>query len=996
VPIVIGGSSANVATGSGAFIGGGSGHDAAGTYAVIGGGFNNNASNLYASVLGGQNNVASNVAASVLGGSGNVAGGSYSVAAGRNARALDSGSFVFADNSSIAAFSSATNNSVVFRAANGVGINTNAPQSALHVAGTAQADAVKITSGATAGAVLTSDANGLAAWQQPAARLLSNGISPNVIGGHLSNSVASGVVGATIAGGGGSGPQTNFVGGSFGTIGGGAANRALAASTTVAGGSNNVASGISAAIGGGEANVASGNYSWVGGGLTNRASTNFSGVAAGLANVASGVGAFVGGGTNNVADNLGTVIAGGFSNRATNYAAVVSGGNDNAAGRNYATVSGGNGNRALGIGGTVVGGIANTVTNHYATVAGGLLNVAGGFYSFAAGNHAQALHDGSFVWGDGSTSADIASTQPNQFVIRASGGVGIGAAPVDSALDVEGAVHVNDFDIYLRTGIDRNHGVGWYGSGKLFASVNPDGPVLYGYRGGILGSTANGQRNVLQWTENGVGIGGVNLPGNPLSVEAAGTQTAGAAGFLEVVARFRNTLAEHTAVSIDAAVNRDPVLYFAENGSPHWSLRHDADDARKFQLRYQYNGANQTHLTVTPAGSFGFGTINPTESFHVASPNQTVGLFQNARTDGTWLGLENNGGGRRWNLISTGSGNGEGAGHLLFHGNNAVRAIIRDDGYVGIGTTAPGERLELGGYDTAMRMRNYNDPGGAFLGDTWSMLQLGMYNPSASSWGVIPPGVRRSFFGMDNSGQVGSLANNYGAPIWRNILDDGSGNMSVNEAGSLNFGAETRQMVNLWYANYGIGVQNNTFYSRTDANFAWYRNGSHTDTELSSGGGTEMMRLTSSGLLVNGSVSSSSDRNVKRDITAVNPREVLEKVASLPITTWTYTNDASNAKHLGPMAQEFHAAFGLGSSDKHIASVDADGVALAAIQALNAIVREKESRIAELERRLAATEKAVAAQQSEAQKMAARLTALERTQSTSTKSSDSIASRVRK
>jgi hypothetical protein len=64
----------------------------------------------------------------------------------------------------------------------------------------------------------------------------------------------------------------------------------------------------------------------------------------------------------------------------------------------------------------------------------------------------------------------------------------------------------------------------------------------------------------------------------------------------------------------------------------------------------------------------------------------------------------------------------------------------------------------------------------------------------------------------------------------------------------------------------------------------------------------------------------------------VNPRDVLEKVQSLPITEWQYKVDSRGQRHLGPMAQDFHAAFGLnGADDKHIATVDEEGVALAAI-----------------------------------------------------------------
>src|SRR5262249_19743674 len=77
-----------------------------------------------------------------------------------------------------------------------------------------------------------------------------------------------------------------------------------------------------------------------------------------------------------------------------------------------------------------------------------------------------------------------------------------------------------------------------------------------------------------------------------------------------------------------------------------------------------------------------------------------------------------------------------------------------------------------------------------------------------------------------------------------------------------------------------------------------------------------------------------SDRNLKENFQAVNPRDVLDKVATLPITRWNYKSDATTV-HLGPVAQDFHAAFALGADDTHIATVDEGGIALAAIQGLN-------------------------------------------------------------
>jgi hypothetical protein len=78
-----------------------------------------------------------------------------------------------------------------------------------------------------------------------------------------------------------------------------------------------------------------------------------------------------------------------------------------------------------------------------------------------------------------------------------------------------------------------------------------------------------------------------------------------------------------------------------------------------------------------------------------------------------------------------------------------------------------------------------------------------------------------------------------------------------------------------------------------------------------------------------------SDRALKENFAPVNAREVLEKVVALPLNTWNYRSQAPTVRHMGPTAQDFKAAFGLGESDTGISSVDADGVALAAIQGLN-------------------------------------------------------------
>ena len=119
----------------------------------------------------------------------------------------------------------------------------------------------------------------------------------------------------------------------------------------------------------------------------------------------------------------------------------------------------------------------------------------------------------------------------------------------------------------------------------------------------------------------------------------------------------------------------------------------------------------------------------------------------------------------------------------------------------------------------------------------------------------------------------------------------------------------------------------------------------------------EGMRLEANGNLnIRGVFGNLSDRNVKANRKTVDSREVLERLVALPVQSWTYTNQPG-VKHLGPMAQDFHDAFGLnGPDDKHIATVDADGVALAAIQGLNQKLEEqlkqKDERLNALEQQI--------------------------------------------
>lgn len=114
---------------------------------------------------------------------------------------------------------------------------------------------------------------------------------------------------------------------------------------------------------------------------------------------------------------------------------------------------------------------------------------------------------------------------------------------------------------------------------------------------------------------------------------------------------------------------------------------------------------------------------------------------------------------------------------------------------------------------------------------------------------------------------------------------------------------------------------------------------------------TIRLNATTTGVTVYGTFNNSSDRNAKQDFTAVSPLEILDKVARLPLSQWSYKTDPAT-RHIGPMGQDFYSLFSVGTDEKHIAPIDEGGVALAAIQALNQKVEQKDAQIRDLEGRL--------------------------------------------
>jgi hypothetical protein len=115
-----------------------------------------------------------------------------------------------------------------------------------------------------------------------------------------------------------------------------------------------------------------------------------------------------------------------------------------------------------------------------------------------------------------------------------------------------------------------------------------------------------------------------------------------------------------------------------------------------------------------------------------------------------------------------------------------------------------------------------------------------------------------------------------------------------------------------------------------------------------SGSGNPLTMANGAFLSNGGAWTNASDRNAKMNFAAVDARQVLERIAAIPIQSWNYKSESPSIRHIGPMAQDFFSAFKLGEDDKHITTIDEGGVALAAIQGLNQKLEENTRQLREL------------------------------------------------
>ena len=338
------------------------------------------------------------------------------------------------------------------------------------------------------------------------------------------------------------------------------------------------------------------------------------------------------------------------------------------------------------------------------------------------------------------------------------------------------------------------------------------------------------------------------------------------------------------------------------------------------------NSANDYYATVSGGYSntaafsdvVGGGVYN-----HASDEYATVGGGRNntASADLTTIGggLANatNGYGA---TVSGGSYNGANSNHATVGGGDT--------------NSASGDHATVGGGDTNSASDYYATVGGGYHNTAaYGAVVGGGYGNSANTSYATVPGGQYNLAAGVFSFAAGSQAkaNHAGCFVWADAI----------------------------YTDFNCNIDN-AFYVRATGGITLFTSAGGAGASLYAG---------------SGSWNTLSNKDFKANLAPVDNRAILARLTAMPISTWNYTTQDASIRHLGPMAQDFSAAFHVGENDTTISTVDAQGVAFAALQGLNEVVQEKDARITQLESDNAALKARV-------DSLDARLTALESRTST--------------
>ena len=599
----------------------------------------------------------------------------------------------------------------------------------------------------------------------------------------------------------------------------------------------------------------------------------------------------------------GTIGGGGsidFPNQVTAYQGTVGGGFGNSARGEYAVVGGGFQNAATAVGSSLAGGERNSSQGNYSTVGGGWQNIARASYATTAG--------GADNW----SSATHAT-------------VGGGVQNVASAQQATVAGGVLNRAASMRSTVGGGEG--------NEASTGTHATVAGGKRniaGGTCAIIAGGEDNRSTGHHTSVGGGHANI--------ASGDYAAVLGGF------------DNQANGSDSTIGGG-----------------------------QQNRANGNNSTVAGGDS---------NSARGSASTVAGGFDNNARGSKTTVcGGEDNSASDTWATVCGGYENFAG-GRAAFVGAGFGNSADGSHSTVGGGWSnwATGNRATIGGGQDHEAHGGYATIGGGDLNAAngeFATIGGGESNDATSTHATVAGGYANTASG--NLSTVGGGGGNT-ASAFRATVGGGWNNTASQWAATISGGRDNRAsgsnstipggMGNLAGGNYSLAAgqrakaaHNGSFVwadsqngdtSSTAANQFIVRAGGRVFFTANTGlppnqGG--FINTSTGGYLSNGGTwTDFSDRDAKENFVPVDREAILDRLAGLPVTTWNYKAESPSVRHMGPVAQDFYAAFGIGQDDRHIAALDANGVALAAIQELYQVVQERDAEIADLKARLARLE----------------------------------------
>lgn len=538
----------------------------------------------------------------------------------------------------------------------------------------------------------------------------------------------------------------------------------------------------------------------------------------------------IGGSAHNQVDRgvIGGTISGGgtwdYENTVSGNWGTVGGGSGNSAGQgSFNTVVGGNLNTASGGYSSVGGGESNRAEGEFSTVPGGSENRALGKASFAAGTSAGAEHDGSFVWADYSDPGlDFGSTDANQFLVRASGGVALTGSYGTGTIPMEGV----------------GERLMWYPGKAAFRAGRLCGA---GYDNSAdIGDYSFGFGYCAEAREEGsISLGIVTKANYPGSVAIGHTTeadaiSATAIGFeTRALGLYSTALGASTEAShaYSTAIGRETSASGEASTAMGWATTAGAQASTAMGRGTVASGTNSTAMGLNTTASEGGSTA---------------------------MGVDTEASG--WRSTAMGSGAKATNDQSTAMGNITTAS--------GVASTAMGQNTTASGnYSTAMGL---------------STEASGDYSTAM--------GRRAS-----TNGHLGSFVYGDGTVAYVNATADHQ--FMVQASGGT-----------IFYSNFDL---------------------SH-GVELAPGGG---------------GWAEVSDASLKENFRGEDGEEVLSKIRDMQVRSWNYKAQGPSIRHVGPTAQDFHAAFGFGTSDRTITTTDIHGINMLAAQALERRTRELQQQL---------------------------------------------------